>query len=207
VSDVRDSYDRLADAYAAQLLRELEGKPLDRALLDCFAELTRGRGPVLEIGCGPGQVAGYLAARGVAVRGLDLSPEMVRVARASHPGVEFTVGDMLDLPAADGELAGIVGFYAIVNLRPDDVLRAIAEMRRSLAPGASVLLAFHVGAEIVRPGELWGVPVALDFHFFETAFVEGALAAAGLAVEARVEREPYPGVEHPSRRAYLLARR
>src|SRR5215813_12679474 len=114
--DVRDSYDRLARAYAEHLLTELDGKPLDRALLDAFAEMVRGRGRVLDVGCGPGHIGAYLAARGVDVTGVDLSPEMVRVARERFPAMAFEAGDMMALPVADGAVAGIVAFYAIVNV-------------------------------------------------------------------------------------------
>ena len=76
--DIRESYDSAAEAYARDLATELERKPLDRHLLNRFAEDTRGRGLVADFGCGPGHVARYLHEQGVAVRGLDLSPEMVR---------------------------------------------------------------------------------------------------------------------------------
>src|SRR5262245_8181879 len=78
---VQTSYDRVAAPYAARFSYELAQKPLDRALLDYFAEQVRGRGPVVDVGCGPGQVAHYLHTRGVPVSGLDLSPEMVAHAR------------------------------------------------------------------------------------------------------------------------------
>jgi SAM-dependent methyltransferase len=204
---IRRSYDRVAAAYAEHLFDELAAKPLDRALLDCFAEQVRGRGPVADVGCGPGQIARYLADRGLPVLGIDLSPGMVAVARARSPDLTFRQGDMLALGVEDGVWGGIAAFYAIVHLADDEVGRAVREIHRVLRPGGLLLLAFHVGQEEVHRDELWGVPVALDFRFFEPAAIERRLGAAGFAVEARIEREPYPGAEHPSRRAYLLARK
>ena len=52
-----------------------------------------------------------------------------------------------------------------------------------------------------------GVAVDLDFVFWETATVERELREAGFAIEAKLERSPYEGHEHPSRRVYLFARR
>ncbi len=61
----RDSYDRVADEYARRIFDELDHKPFDREILDGFADAVRGLGPVCDLGCGPGQVARYLRARGV----------------------------------------------------------------------------------------------------------------------------------------------
>ena len=53
----------------------------DRQLLDRFAASVQDRGPVCDLGCGPGHVARYLSERKVQVCGVDLSPEMVKRAR------------------------------------------------------------------------------------------------------------------------------
>lgn len=61
-------------------------------------------------------------------------------------------------------------------------------------------------AEDVRGHGLWGHPVSLDFRFLMPQRMVAHLVAAGFLVMERVEREPYPEAEHPSRRCYLLAR-
>jgi ubiquinone/menaquinone biosynthesis C-methylase UbiE len=114
---------------------------------------------------------------------------------------------MLALDVADGTLAGVVAFYAIVHLAPEDLSAALREVRRVLRPGGRALVAFHVGDEVLRPGELWGIPLTLDWIFHRTEDVTRSLTSAGLTVVEVVERDPYEGVEHPSRRAYVLAAR
>ncbi len=203
--DIRTGYATIAAVYASELLDELAGKPLDRAFLDAFAERVTGR--VADIGCGPGQIAGYLAKRGVDVEGLDLSPEMISQASAAHPGIDFRVGDMFALPYAGAALAGIVAFYAIVHTPTAELRTPLREFRRVLSADGLVALAFHIGTAPTHVDELWGRATSLDFWFHPTDAVIAALDEAGFALEARLEREPYPGVEHPSRRAYLLARR
>ncbi len=200
---IRAGYATLADAYATELLGELAGKPLDRAFLDAFAESVTGR--VVDLGCGPGQIAAYLHARGASVEGLDLSPEMVAQATAAHPAIEFRVGDMFALPYADASLGGIVAFYAIVHT-PTAALD-FRDFDRVLAPHGLVALAFHVGESTTHVDELFGRATSLDFYFHPTDAVIAALAEVNLVVEARLEREPYVGAEHPSKRAYLFARR
>lgn len=205
---VQENYDRLADEYARHLFHELEHKPLDRQLLDRFASDLAGRGQVCDMGCGPGQVARYLRDRGAEVSGLDLSLGMLEEARQLNPDIQFRQGDMLALELPDESYAGIAAFYAIVNIPPAFLPLALGEMHRVLTGGGLLLLAFHVGDETVRPEELWGRPVSMDFFFFPIKLIRQSLEAVGFLIEDVVEREPYaPEVEHQSRRAYVFARK
>jgi SAM-dependent methyltransferase len=204
--DIEGSYDRVAEAYAEHYGDELDRKPLDRALLSFYARLVSG--PVLDVGCGPGHIGAFLGGEGAAVAGLDLAPGMIATARRRNPTVRFEVGDLRDLGARG--LGGIVAFYALCNLPPEELPRAARSFAQALAPGGWLLVAFHArhaGASYVHVDALLGTSVALDFWFHPSEVVAGHLADAGLEVRARLERDPYPAVEYASRRAYLLARR
>jgi SAM-dependent methyltransferase len=131
---------------------------------------------------------------------------MVTRARRLNPGVEFRQADMMALgDVPDGAWAGIVAFYSIIHVPRHELVRALGEFRRVLRPGGVLLLAFHVGDETVHLEEWWGHRVCVDFHFFRPAEVAQDLKSAGFDVDEIIEREPYPGVEHPSRRAYIFA--
>jgi ubiquinone/menaquinone biosynthesis C-methylase UbiE len=206
--EVQAGYDRVADEYARHLYDELRHKPLDRQLLDRFAERVKGAGLVCDLGCGPGQIASYLHERGVTVCGVDLSPGMIEQARRLNPGIEFVQGNMLALPVEDEAWAGIAAFYAIVNFPPDDLSTVIREMQRVLQPGGWLLMSFHIGDEIEHVDDLWGCATSLDFYFFRPAQVTAHLRAAGFEVDEVIERGPYaPELEYQSHRAYILARK
>jgi hypothetical protein len=68
-----------------------------------------------------------------------------------------------------------------------------------------MLLAFHIGHDTIHLDEWWGRRVSVDFFFFRSDEVAGYLRAAGFEIEEIIEREPYPEVEHQSRRAYIFA--
>ena len=207
IRSIEENYDRLAAEYAAHIYDELRHKPLDRALLDRFAARVRELGVVCDMGCGPGHVARYLSEAGVEVFGLDVSPALLGQARQLNPGMTFRQGDMmaLDMPAAT--LTGIVAFYAIVNIPERLLSRVFAELHRVLEPGGTLLLAFHVGEEALRPEELWGVKIAMDFFLFPTARIVQLLTSAGFEIEEVIERDPYPEVEYQSRRGYVFAQK
>ena len=212
----RHSYDAVARAYADGLRDELAGKPLDRALLTALIEQApvgqapveagRPRATVGDLGCGPGHVTGWLAAHGASATGIDLSAGMIDVARREQPGAEFRVGDLLSLPAADGEFGAVVAFYSIIHLAPDELPGALAEMYRVLRPGGLALLAFHVGTEVRHFSEWLGSDVDVDFRFHQPGDVAARLEAARFTLQARLERRAYPA-EVDTRRAYLLAAR
>ena len=61
--------------------------------------------------------------------------------------------------------------------------------------------------EILHADEWWGERVDLDFYYIDPAEVIAGVTAAGFTVSARTDREPLVGVEHESRRCYLLCRR
>jgi ubiquinone/menaquinone biosynthesis C-methylase UbiE len=206
-NSVRESYDRIAEEYARRIADELRHKPLDRQLLNRFAAQIRPNGRVCDMGCGPGHVARYLCDAGVSAWGLDLSSGMVEQARRLNPGTEFRQGNMLALDLPDNALAGIVAFYAIVNIPSSSLPVVFKEMARVLEPGGVLFLAFHAGDQTLREEELWGHPIAMDFFLFQPSDIRILLEAAGLAVEEVVERDPYPEVEFQSRRAYIFARK
>jgi SAM-dependent methyltransferase len=204
--DVRESYDSAAEAYAEHLATELTQKPLDRHLLNRFAEEVRGRGLVADLGCGPGHVTRYLQEQGVATLGIDLSEKMIEVAKRLNQDIDFRVGDMTRLDLPDGALAGVVAFYSIVHFAPSELGAVMLELRRVLAVGGSALVSFHIGDEVVHVDDLYGASVDLDFRFHVPEDVKEALQRVNLQVREQIEREPYEGAEYPSRRCYLLTK-
>ena len=205
---IRESYDRLADEYARRIFNELQHKPFDRELLDRFAAKIVGRGEVCDMGCGPGQVARYLSDAGATVFGLDLSRRMLEQARQFNPDISFREGNMMSLDLADGTLAGIAAFYAIVNIPKASLPWVFQEMQRVLQPGGLLLLAFHSGDEILHEDELWGRPISKDFFLFQPLAIRHDIEAAGFAIEEIIERDPYPPeVGYQSRRVYIFSRK
>lgn len=213
-SRTRKSYDAVAERYATEIGDELSRKPIDRALLDCLVELCSGQEkPVADVGCGPGHLSAYLASRGADVLGVDLSEKMIEVARRRNPTLRFQVGSMTALPVPDASWAGAVCAYSIIHVPADRRPTAYAELARAIVPGGWLLTSFHISDLDRRTGETahfaewWGFDVDLDFHYLDPDEVADGLVGAGFEMRARMLREPSPDIEHPSRRAYLLARR
>jgi SAM-dependent methyltransferase len=213
---VRSTYDAVAVRYAEAMVKELDERPIERGLLD---EVVRGaregdrRGPIADVGCGPGHVARYLADRGAEVCGFDLSPAMIDLARARFPGLDFRVGSMLAIDAKEATWSGAVALYSLIHLTPNERTLACHELARMLRPNAPLLVSFHVSSPDNAMGssvhlETWfEMPVDLTGYFLDPDVVLAEMRDAGFELRARLDREPLSANEYPSRRCYLLLRR
>lgn len=208
VHPTRAAYNTVAVDYAELLRNELHTKPYDRAMLGTFAELVQSSGgeTVADIGCGPGRITAHLRSLGLAAFGIDLSPEMVAVARRDHPSLQFSEGSMEALELADGTLDGIVAWYSIIHTPPARLLRVFAEFHRTLLDGGLLLLAFQAGDEPRHLGFAYGHEIDLDAYRLPPEHISEVLLQAGLVVEAQLLREPDDRYEKTPQ-AYLLARK
>ncbi|GAA4031716.1 class I SAM-dependent methyltransferase [Allokutzneria multivorans] len=187
LEDTRTSYDTVAASYTELVRDRLAELPHLLSALAAFAELVRsdGGGPVADVGCGPGHVSAHLRGLGVDVMGVDLSPAMIEIARAEHPGVRFEVGSMTELDLADGSLAGVLAWWSLIHVPDDSVPGVFEGFRRVLRPGGRVLLGFHLGEESRHKTEGYGGhPMNLMVHRRTPARVAEWLREAGFAVEA-----------------------
>lgn len=207
---VTAEYDRLAEAYAIALGDDLSDKPFDRWLLAELAGNAPGQG--LDVGCGPGQVAGYLAELDMEVTGLDLSAGMLAQARELHPDIPFVHGTFAVPPMPRGSdprdpgWGLVAGWYVLGQLAQSEIPAAVASLAKVLCRGGYLALASHVGTEVLHPGDLFGEPTDLDFVLHDPEVIIAAMNAAGLVEIEWYIRGPLPQ-EAPTRRLYLHGRR
>jgi SAM-dependent methyltransferase len=188
---VRESYDRVADAYVEGHFGELEPEPWLRAGLGAFAESVRGLGPVLDVGCGPGHVTAHLAGLGLDVSGLDLSPRMVEHARRQYPEIRFTVGSATTLELAPASLGGILGFWSLFNLPRTVLPEVLAAFADALVPGGQAVIGTHVGdGERTWTKSYGDLPVAWTTHYWQPEQLLDLLVSAGLEPVADLRLAP-----------------
>lgn len=90
---------------------------------------------ILEIGCGTGEFSRLLARRAGQVLAIDLSPQMIRLARARsklYPNIDFVVGDVMACEFADNQFDCIATLTTIHHLPTELILRKIG---KALKPG------------------------------------------------------------------------
>ncbi|MFK4085472.1 class I SAM-dependent methyltransferase [Kribbella sp. NPDC020789] len=212
MNDIKGSYNTAAADYHA-ILKDLVGQGIaERVMLTYFSEKTPP-GPIADLGCGTGRITSYLAALGLDVFGIDLSPGMIEVARQANPALRFEVGSVFDLNLKDGELAGALLWYSLVHTPRHQLPAAFAEAHRVLQPGGHLIYGYKATPTPGSGGDTpayhlttaYGHPVDLDVYLQEPADVATLLADAGFEEVATLTHAPEFGEKQPQ--AYNLVRK
>ena len=204
----RHAYDTVAEDYAAALPGLGAEARLDAAMIDDFVDRCRAGkpGPVADVGCGPGRVSAELSGRGLDVRGFDLSPRMVEIARRTCPHLHFEVAATETLPAGDATFVGVLAWYSLIHTPPSELGAVVDEIARVLRPGGHLLAGFHAGGgERVDRSSGYGHAVAFVSFRHDPDHLAGLLDGAGLDVSARLLRSAQGREKAPQ--AFILATR
>jgi SAM-dependent methyltransferase len=109
------------------------------------------RRSLLEIGTGPGRDAVAFMADGVAVTGVDLSVEPVRLAR--RVGVDALQASVLDLPFSAGSFDAAWSMSTLLHVQNVDFDAAMSEIVRVVRPGAPIAIGLWGGPDSEGPNE------------------------------------------------------
>jgi SAM-dependent methyltransferase len=145
-----------------------------RPMLDRYSP-----GRALDAACGTGRWAEYLSQHGHVVHGVDESPDMLEIAQAKLPNVEFSLGDLRSLPLPGESVDLVVCSLALTHL--PDLEQPLAEFARVLRPGGGAVLSniHHLSLPlggVVQMLTADGTPIQLPASLFlPTDYINAAL--------------------------------
>jgi SAM-dependent methyltransferase len=168
--DTLAAYDSAARSYAAEWEDDQDVPGDLYELLQRFF----APGSVIEVGCGSGRDAAWLAAQGYAVTAFDASEALLTEARRRHPGLEFAVATLPGLREIGARQAGsVLCETVLMHLPAGEIAPAAGRLYELLEPGGTLYVSWRVtaGADLRDPaGRLYSA--------FEPALILGALRGA-----------------------------
>jgi len=162
---------------------------------------------VLDVGCGTGvPSAGMMVESGMDVVGIDVSVEMLKLARRNVPGARFVAMDMLELDSSLGDFDAAVAFFSLLMLRRADIPAVLRRLRAVIRPGGVVALGMVEGDLDYAPIQFLGADMSVTAY--PRADLEAMLAAEGLEIrEVDVEEfEPATPDAYPERQVFVYCR-
>ena len=159
---------------------------------------------VLDLGCGTGvPTAGMLVESGMDVVGVDVSAEMLALARRNVPTARFVAMDFLELDSSLGDFDAVVAFFSLLMLRRSEIPQVVRRIRTVLRPGGLVAVGMVEGDLDYFPLTFLGQEV------FVTAYprsdLEATVRAEGLHVrEVDVEEFEPASTDVPAERQIFL---
>lgn len=159
IESIRAAYAVRAAEYTRALGSIEEMHNLDQQCIGRWASGLDGR--LIDAGCGPGHWTDFLHRRGALVQGIDLVPEFIDNARMRFSDVPFNVGSFHHLDVPDASLHGVLAWYSLIHVPPDELPLVLGEFGRALAQGGQLLVGFFEGF----PGMPFPHAVTTGYHW------------------------------------------
>ena len=109
--------------------------------------LTAANSKILDVGCGPGNITKYLLSKrpDLNILGIDISPNMIDLAKANNPTANFEVLDIRQMDEVNAKFDGIVCGFCLPYLSPTDGLKLIFDCYNLLNDDGLLYISFVEG--------------------------------------------------------------
>lgn len=193
---VRQAYAKRAPEYVEALGSIEDMSPKDVLLISEWGRAVNG--PVLDAGSGPGHWTDLLRTLKCEVVGLDMVSEFIGIAKNRFPSTNFVLGELSEIPLKSSSLGGILAWYSLIHLRPDDWGLVLTEFARTLRPGGTLLL----GAFLGEQGAPFEHAIAEAYYWSEVELLKQLDSAGfqGISVHSRCTNGIRPHLDVLARR-------
>lgn len=195
-AQVAESYDRIAAKWTSPGFDRSNGMEQHKRAIG----FTSRRGAALDVGCGSsGRFFDLLCSQGFAVEGLDLSPEMLRLARKAHPQVTLYQADICDwtVPKPYDFISAWDSIWHVPLQQQHTVLLKLCA---ALAPGGVII--FTAGG-VETPSEIQDEHMGVPMYHASL----GVPRICGLLAEGGCALRHFEYDQHPQSHVYFIAQR
>lgn len=141
-TDIIKFFDACAPTWDDEMIKD------DKIIEDILNRAKIGMAThVLDVACGTGVMFPYYTARGAAVTGIDISPEMVKIAKRNFPDIKTLCADATEI-SFDENFDAVMVYNAFPHF--PDPREAICKLSRHLTPGGTLTVAHGMGRDMIN---------------------------------------------------------
>jgi 2-polyprenyl-3-methyl-5-hydroxy-6-metoxy-1,4-benzoquinol methylase len=156
--------------------------------LDIFCQSLRNPKPsVLDVACGPGNITRYLLSvrPELQILGIDLAPEMIRLAIENNPGADFQIQDAREIQDLPGQYDGVVSGFCFPYFSKEEVENWIQKAANLLLPGGLLFISTMEDSYAKSGPVLSSAGDEVFIHFHEESHLTQCLKHQNLLIEFR----------------------
>jgi ubiquinone/menaquinone biosynthesis C-methylase UbiE len=175
-------YDEIAQEYAKKI-----GVIPSVNQFELFKKYVPKGSVVLDAGCAAGRDCGLLSSNGYKVTGVDLSKNLLAIAKRENPDLHFELGDIRAMPFGDTSFDAIWANAVIHHLTKEDIEQTLREFYRVLKPGGIVFVATKRGEGTWKVKESFSFNKEREFTLLTAQELIDMFAEAGFKKKELVE--------------------
>ena len=164
-------------------------------------------GKIIDVGCGPGNDTGFMTSKGFEVIGIDLSKEMLNIARQKFPKINFKQQDIRELDFPANSFEGIFASFSLIHIPKKDISVILNKFYKILKRDGVIYIGLQTGKseegfidEPFKPGEKLFMNI-ISFEELKNLLIEN-----GFSIVKKYERDPKPG-ERNYTKLYVIAKK
>jgi len=194
-------YDKIAEPYAREFSKPSE-------YIEEFLDLLPEDAKILDAGCGVGADAGFMASEGFEVIGVDLSKEMLNIARQKFPQIDFKQQDIRKLDFPPNSFDGILASCSLIHIPKSDVPSLLESFHQILKKDGAIYIALQGGrSDEVSIDEPFKPDEKLFLNIISFDEIKNLLAKSGFFIVKKYKREPKSKEELNYTKLYVIAKK
>ena len=194
-------YDKIARPYAEEFSNPSE-------YLNEFLELLPKNAKILDVGCGVGVDSGFVNSKGFEVIGLDLSKEMLNLAKEKFPKIDFREQDVRELEFPPESFDGIIASCSLIHIPKNDVPSLVEKFSQILSDNGAIYIALQGGkSEEIFIDEPFKPDEKLFLNIISFEEIKKLLVKNGFSIVKKYEREPKSKEELNYTKLYVIAKK
>ncbi|MDD5071531.1 MAG: methyltransferase domain-containing protein [Patescibacteria group bacterium] len=194
-------YDKIAEPYAKEFSKPSE-------YIEEFLALLPKDAKILDVGCGVGVDAGFMESEGFEIIGIDLSKEMLNIARQKFPQIDFRQQDIRTLDFPPNSFDGILASCSLIHIPKKDVPALLEKFHQILKKDGAIYIAFQGGkSEEIFIDEPFKPDEKLFLNIISFDEVQNLLVKNGFSIVKHYEREPKSKEELNYTKLYVIAKK